>query len=82
MSTTSFAARRRLAAIGALAAAGAGVFALLWGFTESPFAILIAMILLVGAFGFGWVALTRRDASVDRRSALRGRADRRGRRPQ
>ena len=72
MSTTSFAARRRLAAIGALAAAGAGVFALLWGFTESPFAILIAMILLVGAFGFGWVALTRRDADRRRSAWIAG----------
>jgi diacylglycerol kinase family enzyme len=60
VSTTSFAARRRLAALGALAAAGTGVISLLWGFAESPFAILIAIICLVAAFGFGWVALTRR----------------------
>ncbi len=67
MSTTSFATRRRLAAIAALAAAGTGVFALLRGFAESPFAILIAIVCLLGSFAFGWVALTRRGA--DRRRA-------------
>lgn len=60
MSTTSFAARRRVAALGALASAGTGVVALLRGFAESPLAILIAILCLLGAVGFGWVALTRR----------------------
>ncbi len=66
MSTTSFAARRRLAALGALTAAGAGVFALLRGFAQSPLAILIAILCLLGAFSFGWVALTRRGADRER----------------
>jgi diacylglycerol kinase family enzyme len=66
VSTTSFAARRRLAAIGALAAAGTGVVSLLRGFAESPFAILFAIVCLVAAFGFGWVALTRRGADRQR----------------
>ncbi|HRY08962.1 MAG: diacylglycerol kinase [Actinobacteria bacterium] len=66
--TTSFATRRRLAALGALAAAITGVIALLRGIAESPFAIMIAILCLVGAFAFGWVALTRRGADR-RRSA-------------
>ena len=66
MSHVSFASRRRLAAIGALAAAGIGVLALVRGFAESPLAILIAILALLMAIGFGWVALTRRGPDRER----------------
>lgn len=60
MSHVSFASRRRLAALGALAAAGIGVLVLIRGFFESPLAILVAVVALLVGIGFGWVALTRR----------------------
>jgi diacylglycerol kinase family enzyme len=37
-----------------------GLFAIARGFAESPFAILLALLTLLAAIGFGWVALTRR----------------------
>lgn len=65
MTHVSFATRRRLAAIGALAAVAVGVLALVRGFTESPVAILVAVVCLLLAIGFGWVTLTR--SGEDRR---------------
>lgn len=66
MSTVSFATRRRVAALGALTAVAAGAIALVRGFTESPLAIVIALVSLLMAIGFGWVALTRRGADRSR----------------
>lgn len=58
-SHVSFASRRRLSAIAALAAVIMGVLAIGRGFTQSPLAILLALLSLLSAIGFGWVALTR-----------------------
>lgn len=66
MSHVSFASRRRLAALGALTAAAAGVVALIRGFAQSPLAILVAVLSLLAALGFGWVALTRRGPDRER----------------
>jgi diacylglycerol kinase family enzyme len=60
VSGVSFAAQRRWAAIGALLAVALGVAALVRGVAESPLAIFIALLALLAAIGFGWVALTRR----------------------
>jgi diacylglycerol kinase family enzyme len=67
MTQVSFATRRRLAANGALSTVAIGVLALVRGFTESPVAILVAVVSLLLAIGFGWVTLTR--AGEDRRRA-------------
>lgn len=60
MTHVSFASRRRASAIGALLVLAIGLFAIARGVVESPFAILLALVALLVAIGFGWVALTRR----------------------
>ncbi len=67
MTHVSFASRRRLAAIAALAATGIGVLAVARGFAENPLAILVAVVALLAAIGSGWVTLTR--SGEDRRRA-------------
>lgn len=67
MSHVSFASQRRLAAIGALVAVTIGVLALIRGISENPIAILVSVVCLVAAIGFGWVTLTR--SGPDRRRA-------------
>jgi diacylglycerol kinase family enzyme len=66
VSQVSFSLRRRLSALGAFGALGIGVCALGLGVRDSPFAILITLVCLLAAIGFGWVALTRqgRDREV------------------
>lgn len=59
MSHASFASRRRLAAIGALLVLLLGLLSIARGFAESPLAVLLALVALLVAIGFGWVALTR-----------------------
>jgi diacylglycerol kinase family enzyme len=49
-----------VAAIGALVLLVAGLFTIASGFSEDPLAIIIAVVSILLAIGFGWVALTRR----------------------
>jgi diacylglycerol kinase family enzyme len=67
MSHVSFASRRRAAALGALIAVSVGVFALINGIAENPISILVSVLSLLAAIGFGWVTLTR--SGPDRRRA-------------
>jgi diacylglycerol kinase family enzyme len=67
--TVTFAGRRRLAAQAAVLAVAVGVLAIGWGSLNSPFAITLAVLCLLGAVGYAWVALTRR--GPDRRRAVR-----------
>lgn len=70
MSHSTFAVRRRLAAIGALTGITLAVLALVRSFVEAPLAILLAIVCLIGAIGFGWVALTRTGQDRRRATAL------------
>lgn len=66
MSHIAYATRRRLSAIGALAAVAFGLLTLIGTLSRSPVAFLVAAAALLAAIGFGWLTLIRvgRDRTV------------------